>query len=339
MKVKCVVWDLDNTLWQGTLSEGLGVEIRPDAFKIVKALDDRGILQSVASKNNYDDAMPLLIELGIDKYFLYPQIHWGPKSQSIQKICEALNIGIDSFAFVDDQEFELEEVAFSLPEVMLINANNIDSILSDERFLPRFVTDDAKYRRAYYQRDISRHTERENFQGTEHDFLKTLDLSLTVSEATELDLQRAEELTIRTHQLNSTGYTYSYEELDDMRASDDFMLLVAELTDKFGSYGKIGLVLIHKEEIKWTIKLFLMSCRVMSRGVGSALLTLIQHMAAAAGNSLLAEFNATDRNRMMYMTYKFSGFNEVRSGVETLFKCDLDNLGQFPDYMNINNNI
>jgi FkbH-like protein len=152
----------------------------------------------------------------------------------------------------------------------------------------------------------------------------------------EGDLQRAEELTVRTHQLNSTGYTYSYEELDSFRKSDRYKLLIAGLEDKYGTYGKIGLVLIECQENLWAIKLLLMSCRVMSRGVGSVLLNYLVRLAKHNGKRLQAEFLTTDRNRMMYITYKFAGFKEAETKENfVLFENDFSLIQPLPGYMQI----
>ncbi len=146
-KIKCVVWDLDNTIWEGTLLEGGATKLTPGVIDVIKGLDERGILQSVASKNNYDDAYKKLCELGISEYFLYPQINWNPKSSSVKEIAQKLNIGINTLAFVDDQPFEREEVAHLCPSVMTIDALDINNILSYERMTPRFITEDTKNRR------------------------------------------------------------------------------------------------------------------------------------------------------------------------------------------------
>src|SRR5215510_9650850 len=94
--IKCVVWDLDNTLWKGILLEGDNVELRPKVCRIIKALDERGILHSVASKNDYFYATEKLKEFGVLEYFLYPQISWGTKVKGIETIATSLNIGLDS---------------------------------------------------------------------------------------------------------------------------------------------------------------------------------------------------------------------------------------------------
>lgn len=115
--------------------------------------------------------------------------------------------------------------------------------------------------------------------GPKEEFLTTLKMMLTIAPASVEELKRAEELTVRTHQLNTTGYTYSYEELDQFRQSDRHLLLIAGLDDKYGTYGKIGVILVECFEAVWTIKLLLMSCRVMSRGVGSVVINHIRNEA------------------------------------------------------------
>ena len=119
---------------------------------------------------------------------------------------------------------------------------------------------------------------------------------LTIFPAKEEDLQRAEELTVRTNQLNATGYTYSYNELNQFRLSDKYKLLMARLDDKYGRYGHIGLALVKCNPDVWTLKLLLMSCRVMSRGVGSIMLNHIMQLAKSHKVRLRAEFVPTGRN-------------------------------------------
>src|SRR5690625_82784 len=109
-KVKCVVWDLDNTVWDGVLLEGEGLVVRPGIREAMETFDKRGILQSIASKNEFEPAWERLEKFGLAEFFLYPQIGWGAKSESIRKIAEELNIGLDTFAFFDDQPFERDEV-------------------------------------------------------------------------------------------------------------------------------------------------------------------------------------------------------------------------------------
>ena len=334
--VKVLVWDLDNTLWSGTLLEGDDVEPHPGVVEALEGLDQRGILHSIASKNEPETALARLRELGLEKYFLYPQIGWSAKSAGIKKIAESINIGLDAVAFIDDQPFEREEVEHAVPEVMTLDAADIGTLLELPELMPRFITDESAIRRRMYQADIERNQAQEGFEGPDEAFLANLDMHFTLGPAREEDLKRAEELTVRTNPLNSTGVTYSYEELDRFRQSDNHLLIVAELVDKYGTYGKIGLALVELGEETWTLRLILMSCRVMSRGVGSILMSHLLIRAKDAGVRFQASFRETPRNRLMKVTYRFAGFKEVdRDGDVALLEHDLEKIQPLPDYVDV----
>ncbi|URZ01271.1 HAD-IIIC family phosphatase [Clostridium felsineum] len=340
IKVKCVVWDLDNTIWDGVLAETDNVVLKEEVVDIIKELDRRGILQSISSKNDYDVAMKKLKELNIDQYFLYPQIHWNSKADSVEKIATSFNFGIDTFAFVDDQIFEREEVKFTHPEVLCIDTAEISNILNMPPFMPRFVTDDSKNRRLLYMNDIRRNKIEEEFTGAKEEFLKTLGMKFTISRAKTNDLKRVEELTVRTHQLNSTGTIYSFEELQDMIESDKYEVLVAQLDDKYGSYGKIGICVLEKDLDLWHIKILLMSCRVMSKGVGTVMMNFLMKEAKKNNKRVLADFVQTDRNRIMYITYKFNGFKEVSNDSgHIVFEADLSSVKPYSEYIVVNEEV
>jgi len=336
-EIKVAVWDLDHTIWDGTLIENDDVTLKPGIVDVLKTLDSRGILHSIASKNNYEDAMKKLKELGIEEYFLYPEIHWNTKSSSITKIRDNINIGMDTILFIDDQPFEREEVESVHPEVTTIDAAEYKNLPDLTRLNPRFITRDSAKRRKMYRDDIKRKVEQDEFKGPEETFLASLNMHFVIHDAVEEDLKRAEELTVRTNQLNATGRTYDYDELNDFRLSDNHKLLVCELTDKYGSYGKIGLALIETGGGYRHLKLLLMSCRVMARGVGTVLLSHIMQETQKAGKKLRADFKKTDRNRMMYVSYKFANFKEVSSddGGNILFENDLSMIQPFPPYIDI----
>ena len=334
--VKCVVWDLDNTLWKGVLLEDDQVYLDRAVVETIKALDSRGILQSIASKNDYAAAAAKLEEFGLLEYFLYPQIHWNSKVSSLKAIAQALNIGLNALAFIDDQPFELDEAAFSLPEVCCIHADSLPHLLEMPEMNAQFITDDSKLRRQFYISDIQRKQAEEQFIGSQTEFLETLGMVFKIAYAKESDLQRAEELTIRTNQLNATGYTYSYDELNQFRQSERYKLLITSLDDRYGGYGKIGLALVECQPERWVIKLLLMSCRVMSRGVGTILLSYIMRLAKNENVQLCAEFLPNDRNRMMQITYRFAGFREMkRQGDLVILENDLTHIQPFPDYITL----
>jgi FkbH-like protein len=335
--VKCVVWDLDHTVWDGILLEDGDVPLRPGVLQAIQTLDERGILQSVASRNDADAAMARLRALGIDEYFLYPQINWNAKGQNVAQIAKSLNIGLDTFLFVDDQPFEREEVQHACPDVRVLDAAELEGMLDRPELIPEFITDDSRNRRRLYMADIQRNQAEETFAGPSEEFLRTLDMRFTLAPCSEADLQRAEELTQRTNQLNTTGYTYDYAELNAFRASPRHLLLVAGLEDRYGTYGKIGLALVEKTSVEfWTLKLLLMSCRVMSRGVGTIMMSYIMQQAKDAGVRLRAEFKPNGRNRMMEVTYRFGGFREVeKHGDVVIYEHGLESIQPFPEYVRV----
>jgi FkbH-like protein len=334
--VKCVVWDLDNTVWNGVLLEGDRVSLRPGVADVIRSLDERGILNSIASRNDRDLVLARLRELGLDELFLCPQIGWNAKSASVRAIAEALNIGTDSLAFVDDEPYEREEVGSELPEVLCLDAADVAAMPDLPELNPPFVTEDSRRRRLMYLADQVRSGAEDEFGGPKEEFLAGLGMRLRIAAAREEDLPRAEELTVRTNQLNTTGRTYSYEELDAFRTSDRHLLLMASLEDRFGPYGNIGLALIECDGPRWTIRLLLMSCRVMSRGVGTILINTIRRLARDAGARLHAPFIPTGRNRMMLVTYKFNGFRQVgRQGDVIELEADLDRIPDPPPYVHV----
>lgn len=334
--VKCLVWDLDHTVWDGVLLENDDVKPRPGVREALAALDERGILNSVASRNDPATALAKLTELGLRDYFLVPQIGWGAKSQSVAAIATALNIGVDALAFIDDQPFERDEVAHTHPGVLCLDAADVEALLERDELRPPFITEDSRRRRLMYLADLERQDAETDFSGPQDAFLASLGMRFEIARAQESDLQRAEELTLRTNQLNTTGRTYSYDELNAFRDSDDHLLLIARLTDRYGPYGNIGVALISTAGPVWIVKLLLMSCRVMSRGVGTVLVNRIKRLAADAGARLQADFVPTDRNRMMYVSFKLNGFSDAGTadGV-TRLEADLGSIPQDPPYTEV----
>jgi FkbH-like protein len=333
-EIKCLVWDLDNTLWNGVLLEGDTLRLRDGVPEVIRTLDGRGILQSIASRNDHGKAFGKIKALGLDEYFLCPQIAWGPKSASVRTIAKLLNIGTDSLAFIDDEPFERDEVAASVPGVLCIDASELLSLTQRPEFNPRFITVDSHRRRSMYRAEFDR--QRTAATMPPEEFLSSLGMVFTISLAGESDLARIEELTIRTNQLNSTGYTYSYEELDSIRRSSSHRLLIAGLDDRYGAYGKVGMALVECRKDMWLLKLLLMSCRVISRGVGKILLSYVLQTAAADGKRVCAEFVRTESNRLMYLTFKLSGFREIeRNGKVVVLGHGLDTIEPFPKHVQV----
>lgn len=308
--VKCLVWDLDNTLWQGVLLEDDEIELPQRVRDVITTLDSRGILQSVASKNDHDLAWGRLERLDIAEYFVLPAIGWGNKSDSIRAIAENLRFAHTAMAFVDDNPAERAEVAYHLPQVRCYSAEHVLQLPQLPEFTPVAITDDARQRRQRYQSDFRRVAERETFTGPDAAFLRSLEPAMRISRAGEHDVARVEELTLRTSQMNATGVHYPDRVLRELCADPAHDVLLTSLTDRFGPHGTVGLLLLARRTDFWHLKLLATSCRVVSYGVGTLMLNWLIDQAYHAGVHLVADFRPTERNRIMEIAYRFAGFTD-----------------------------
>jgi FkbH-like protein len=334
-EIKCVVWDLDGTLWDGVLLESDTIRLQPHVKNIVQTLDRRGILHSIASKNDRDAAIEKIRDFKLNEYFLYPEINWNAKSLSVKRIQSNLNIDTGSIMFIDDEAYERDEVKSVHPEITCLDACDINNLLAHPRLNPRFITEDSSRRRRLYIEQQERTIAEEEFAGPRHEFLASLCMRFAIGKATVDDLKRAEELTIRTNQLNTTGKTYNYDELKALIDSPHHELYICDLQDKYGHQGKIGLALVEIEGDYHNLKLFIMSCRVMSLGVGTVLLSYLMNQAKQNSKKLKADFRHTGRNRPMYITFKMSNFKEAdgNSMGDVVLENDLSMIPPYPPYL------
>ena len=280
--IKCVVWDLDNTLWQGILVEDDEVRLKPEMVELLRRLDERGILLSIASKNDYDQAWRKLEDFGIAEYFLSVEINWLPKSGNIRRIAQRLNIGLDTLAFVDDSRFELEEVSTALPMVACVNAADIGDLHGHSRFQGS-SSKEAGNRRKYYRDAVVRDLERERFGDDYRGFLAACRIVLDISRSSPADLDRVEELVQRTNQLNFSGRKYRREEIHPIIADDTLEKYVLKCSDRFGSYGTVGFGIVRRTAEEIAVLDFMLSCRVQGKSIEQA---FFSHLCGSGATTL-----------------------------------------------------
>jgi FkbH-like protein len=307
---KVVVWDLDETVWMGTLAEdgARGVTLKPEAAAAIRALDERGVLQSIASKNDRDEAMAALTTLGLDGYFLHPQIGWGPKSQSIARIADALGLGLDSFVFIDDQAFERAEVTARHPAVRALAHTAVAGLTTHAWFdLP--VTPESRRRRGLYLAEAARDAAFQTAGDDYPSFLRDAGITVTIRDLVAGDAERVHELSQRTNQLNFQGTKVTREDVQAMLAPPSGRhYLTIRCTDRFGDYGLIGFVSIDLERGEIT-DLF-MSCRVQRKRVEHAVFAWIATQIGAAGLSRLGvRHRPTGRNAAARAMLEELGFD------------------------------
>ena len=309
---KCIVFDLDNTLWQGVLLEG-EVTLRPGAVELLHALDKRGILLSIASKNAHDHAMAQLARAGLDELFLHPQIGWNRKSASLQTVAERLDIGIDTLIFVDDNAFERAEVGEALPQVEVLDETALATLLDHPR-LAGSGTSEAAGRRAMYQQAA----EREETAGSFDDyaaFLRDCAIHLSIRPDTPEDAARIGELVQRTNQLNFSGRKYSPDETAAILADPARMRFVVEARDRFGSYGTVAFCLAERRGDTLHIEDLMLSCRVQGKFVEQALFDwLTRNCGDPPPTSIAVNFVPTQRNTPARMVLETLGFAPQAGG-------------------------
>lgn len=327
-KVKCVAWDLDNTLWKGTLIEdgSARLRLRPEAVNLVRWLDERGILQTIVSKNDHDQAMEALKQFGVDEYFLYPAINWGRKSANLRQIADRLNINIDTFAFIDDSEFERHEVAVGLPMVRLYE----ESGLAGLKRLPEFdvpITAASGTRRNSYLTEIKRERAQETFGADYLEFLRSCQLKLQTSvPASESERARCLELIQRSNQLNLSSRRYSAEEFEDLLTSPHMLNVALQCEDRFGDYGIVGFASIDLSERDPVVRDFVLSCRAAQKHVEHAFYAwLAGCMKERGARQLLVRLVKTARNTPLVRVFEEMPFRQI--GTESpavVLALDLD---------------
>ncbi len=335
---KCVVWDLDRTVWDDIALEG-NVEVRDGVRRTIETLDRRGILHSVASRNDEDLALKILRENRLDAYFLSPKINWLPKSANIVAIGKELGIALDSLAFVDDEPFEREQVSFMLPQVMVVDAALAPGLADMPEFSPAELTEEAGSRRLFYRAERERGLAEQRF-GTREEFLKSCGMSLKVRVMTEADIPRVKELATRTHQLNTTGRLFDADELREIcRGGGSRTVEVAELSDKFGPYGIIGVALIDSGNDSWRLEYLAMSCRILGRGIERAFLVeLLARTRGRGVRNVEVLYKATGRNRMMLALYQMMGFRPsgpAPDGEAQVFSAPVDGSWNAPGWVRV----
>jgi methoxymalonate biosynthesis protein len=330
--IKCVVWDLDDTVWPGVAVESDGI---PEPHERVLALLDApetiGIVSSVASRGDPALASGLAGHPRLGGRFVAPRVAWDEKSESIERIAAALRIDVDAVAFVDEDPFERAGVAHALPAVLVLSVAELEAALAGGRLTPERLTDEGRRRTAMYREEQRRRQVATGFAGDRTDFLRWCDMRLDVGVAEGADLDRLVELGERTHRLNSAARRAG--RADVLRWFGAGGLVRARLADRFGDYGLVGMVAMDRPAgPDWRVDLLAVSCRVEGRGVPAALLRWTMGEARRAGApGLRALYRANGRNVRLAVLLRQLGFRRAAGADDAAeFRRSLD--GELPPY-------
>ena len=323
--IKCVAWDLDNTLWAGILTEQSEVRPVEEALKLIKQLDEKGIIQTIISKNNFEQAWSQLEKIGVAEYFLYPAINWGQKSENLLKIAEKMNIDPDSIAVIDDSAFEREEIRHNLPGVKVYSEKEIGRIMEYEEFnIP--VSEFSRKRRMNYLAEIERNQFRDAFSDSYEDFLVSCRMVLDVFVPdTEADIRRCLELIQRSNQLNLSSRRYSEQEFEKLLSDKTVQCLALKCKDRFADYGIIGFSSINLSSGDPVLEDFVLSCRVAQKRIEHTFLGGLSDYYRKKGcENLYARLIPTKKNTPLRLVFDDLPFVKVPKNNDTvLLQLDL----------------
>ena len=326
---KCIVLDLDNTLWGGIVGEdgfeGIKLGDSPVGRAYAEfqhnllALNQRGILLAINSKNNFDDAMQIIKDhpnmVLKEDNFVCIRINWNDKVVNMKEISDELNIGLDSMVFFDDDPVNREYVKSNLPEIQTIDISdpsNFSKILkSINDFQMLKITDEDMTRNKMYLEQRKR-TELKTQVGDLQDFLKQLNISVKIKNADSFTIPRISQLTVKTNQFNLTTRRYQEEDIRKFSQDKDKIVECAQVEDKFGDNGITGVYIINKDnKQEWTIDTFLLSCRIIGRGVEDGMLHQIIEKARKEGVSKIrGEYIKTKKNKPAENFFPTFGFKK-----------------------------
>ncbi|WP_246282084.1 HAD-IIIC family phosphatase [Nitrosopumilus ureiphilus] len=348
---RCIVLDLDNTLWGGIVGEDGFDEIKlgsgppGNAFvefqKYLLGLYDRGILLAINSKNNPDDALEV-IEKHPDmilrkKYFACMKINWNDKVSNMKEISEELNFGLENFVFIDDDPINREFMKSSLPQVLTVDLTpdpskhvKILEEMNDFNVL-KITYEDSKRGLMYSQQK-----ERKDFEKLSsnlQDFLKNMELKVTIKKADNFTIPRISQLILKTNQFNLTTKRYSLEDIQKFSQDDNMLIGCAQVEDKFGDNGIAGAFIVQKNGTKeWILDTFLLSCRVMGREIEKSILGYIVKTAKDSGvEKIKANFIPTQKNKPIENFLPDCGFKKQDNSWIIL----LNETFQIPDFITV----
>lgn len=258
-KVKLIIWDLDDTFWSGLLSEG-GITANKGNIEFVKQLTDKGIINSICSKNDFNASINKLIEFGIYDYFVFPSINWEPKGKRIGQMIDYMQLRAENVLFIDDNILNLEEAKYYSKDLLTGMPDIIDSLIEQ---LPLIAKDDKNHARLRQYKILEKKHRDEKFSNSNEEFLFASNIRMQICKNCIDVIDRISEMILRTNQLNYTKLRSTEEELRIVIKDETYDCAYIKVRDNYGDYGIIGFY-AYKDK---TLTHFLFSCRIMGMGI------------------------------------------------------------------------
>jgi FkbH-like protein len=353
---KCLVLDLDNTLWGGVIGEDglhgirLGGSAEGEAYagfqRYVKSLRDRGVILAVCSKNNEADAkLPfqehpeMVLRLEDISVFV---TNWQPKTENLRAIANMLNIGIDSMVLVDDNPAEREQVRRGVPEIEVPEmpsdpAFYVETLHRELYFEALTLTAEDARRAESYRANVDRDLLQQSSASLD-EFLAGLQMRIELRSFDQPNLPRIAQLINKTNQFNLTTRRMTAEQVQTFAADHENYTQFLHLRDRFGESGLVGVLMASPQGDALSIGLWLISCRVLGRQVEDAMLAAVWNFARASGyKALLGHYAPTAKNRQVADLYDRMGFTFTGEGAdeERSYRAELNGERQPPHFFEI----
>lgn len=286
--IKLLIWDLDETFWKGTLSDGEITPI-PENIELVKKLTDRGIVNSICSKNDYEKTKAKLEELGVWDYFVFPSIDWTPKGQRAKNIISDMNLRPVNCLFIDDNVNNLEEVKFSTGGGINVTLpDKLKELVKDPAFEGK---DDSEHSRLKQYKILEEKVAARAQSGSNEEFLYQSEIHVELIEDCSDKLVRIYEMIHRNNQLNFTKDRISQEEVNKIFTDPEIKSGVVHVTDKYGDHGIIGCYAVKDGKALQ----FVFSCRILGMGVEQWVYAELGYPGIEVVGEVAAELNKTDK--------------------------------------------
>lgn len=350
---KCLVLDCDNTLWGGIVGEDgidsikIGKTYPGSAYRefqqAILNLYNRGVILAICSKNNEEDVLEVLEKhpdmVFREKHFACMRINWNDKVANLKEIAQELNIGLDSLVFVEDSEFEVNLVKNYLPEVKVLNlpkdpTTYRDLLNSCGLFDTLTFSEEDRMRGQMYKAEAGRKRFRAQATNLE-DYYRSLEMEVVIGRADSFSIPRITQLTQRTNQFNLTTRRYSESDIKEFASSPNYDVLYLRAKDRFGDSGIVGAAILEHLATQSMVDTFLLSCRVIGRGLEDTFLKECVELSRKRGQKLLkGVYIKTRKNEQVSDFYQKRGFkveHRTDSHIECTFALDNPFPG-FPAY-------
>ena len=347
---KCIVLDLDNTLWGNIIGEDgfEGIKLGPypegrsfvEFQKVIKSLSENGIILAINSKNNQEDAMKAINEhphmILREKDFSCIKINWNDKISNMREISNELNIGLDSIVFFDDDPVNRELLRMSIPEINTVELPKDPSTYAQilrnlNDFNTLKITKDDTHRKIMYKQEQNRQKLESSTENL-NEYLKKLDIKIKIKLDDKFSISRISQLILKTNQFNLTTKRYQEEQIKEFVKDETMIVGCSEIEDKFGENGITNVFIIKTKPNEWIIDTFLLSCRIMGRGIEEGIIGKILEIAKNKGiEKITATFIPTEKNKPAENFLKNYGFEKEKENWIFLLKNEI----KIPDYLEV----